>query len=128
MYESNVKYKSFAFLNIAYSSDVFIRIFAFTLIEHISIYVVFLWKDRIFRQSLCTLKGHNDKRLFNINDESGIKFRKFRARLSTHEYSISVITLLPQRVIHFGTVSNNFTTFCINKTVAGFSSIYGSFL
>lgn len=64
------------------------------------------------------MKDHDDKRLFNI-DEFGIKFRKFRARLLTHEYSISVITLLPQRVIHFGAVSNNFTTFCINKTVAG---------
>jgi len=69
----------------------------------------------------------NDKRLFN-NDDPEIKFRKFCARLSTHEYSISVITLLPQRVIHFGAVSNNFTTFCINKMVAELSSIYGSFL
>lgn len=51
-----------------------------------------------------------------LNSESFT--RGSRAR---HEYSISVITLLPQRVIHFGAVSNNFTTFCINKTVARFS-------
>jgi len=70
-------------------------------------------------------------RVLRTNDYSAtipLKFGKFRATLRCHEYSISVITSLAQRVIHFGAVSNNSTTFCINETLARrSSSIYGSF-